>query len=173
VDAHDGRVSARSDGVGCGSTFVVELPALDATRVVLADDMPSAPRSLAAVSGTPVRILVVDDNRDATTILRIALEGRGHLVATAFDGPSALQIAETFAPELALVDIGLPVMDGYELAERLRASSKIPIVAITGYGQQSDRQRTELAGFAAHLVKPVDFTELAALVERLRGHSQT
>ena len=113
---------------------------------------PAAPRSAH-------RILVVDDNRDAAETLATVLELAGHEVRVAFDGPGALAAAEEFKPEAALLDIGLPVMDGYELAGRLRSNpalSGLRLVAITGYGQATDRQRSLAAGFSAHLVKPVD-----------------
>jgi CheY-like chemotaxis protein len=157
--------SAHSDGFGRGSTFVVDLPAVEIHRAP-ADGGTRAVTST-HTAATPLRILVVDDNRDAADILRIALEARGHTIEIAYDGPSALEVAAIHAPQLALVDIGLPVMDGYRLAELLRAAHDIPVVAITGYGQASDRERSAAAGFAAHLVKPVDLGELAALVGRL------
>ena len=115
----------------------------------------------------PLRILIVDDNYEAADVLQIALGALGHSIAIAYNGASALEIAKTHAPQIALVDIGLPVMNGYRLAELLRAEHDIPIVAITGYGQESDRQQTQAAGFAAHLVKPVDLYELEDLVSRL------
>jgi signal transduction histidine kinase len=165
VEAHGGCVTARSDGIGRGSTFVVELPALAVGHTpaeITAPFVPIEPERAAAV-----RILVVDDNRDAADILTIALEGRGHKITIAYDGPSALEIAAANPPQLALVDLGLPGMDGYRLAEALRATYAIPVVAITGFGQEADRKRTSEAGFAAHLVKPVDFNVLAALVQQL------
>jgi len=168
VRAHDGRLYVRSEGVGRGSTFVVELPTSHVLREAARSAVPGPGGArTTSTTATTIRILVVDDNRDAANILRLALEGRGHVVATTYDGPSALELAKTFMPQVALVDIGLPVMDGYRLAELLRASHDLPIVAITGYGQASDRQRTAAGGFAAHLVKPVDFDELNALVQGL------
>ena len=101
-------------------------------------------------------------------MLREVLVAYGHTVRYAHDGPSALRIAEEFLPDLALLDIGLPVMDGYELARRFAAHSSLSttrLVAITGYGQEQDRRRSEAAGFAAHLVKPVDHEQLRLLVE--------
>lgn len=169
VEAHGGTVSVRSDGRGRGSTFVIELPGIELRRAP-ADRSRHAVakrRQLSRVPTRPLRILVVDDNREAADILKIALGAVGHSIALAYDGPSALEIAKTHAPEIALVDLGLPVMNGYRLAELLRATSDIPVVAVTGYGQQCDRQRTQAAGFASHLVKPVDFDELSELVSRL------
>jgi CheY-like chemotaxis protein len=115
-------------------------------------------------------VLVVDDNEDAAQGIAAWLESYGHVVRVAFDGPSALRVAAEQRPQLALVDIGLPVMDGYELAERLRAIPELrdlTLVAVTGYGQTADRARSAAAGFAEHLVKPVALARIAALVERL------
>jgi signal transduction histidine kinase/CheY-like chemotaxis protein len=163
VEAHEGTVSVHSE-IGRGSRFVVELPAL--IRPTNADVSVPVKRVLSA-DVKMVRVLVVDDNEEAADILKIALEAVGHSIAIAYDGPSALEIAKTYAPQVALVDIGLPVMDGYRLAELLRSTYDIPIVAVTGYGQVADRERSLSAGFAAHLVKPVDLGELAELVSRL------
>ena len=168
VEAHGGTVSAHSDGLGRGSTFVVELPAIEDRRATVDGARAvSTLRPLSRGSATPLRILVVDDNHEAADILEIALTALGHSIAIAYDGPSALDLAKTHLPQIALVDLGLPVMDGYRLAELLRADHDIPVVAITGYGQERDRQRTTAAGFAAHLVKPVDLRDLAQLVTRL------
>ena len=162
VEAHGGTVTARSEGAGHGSTFTIELPAVDSAPAREAKKRPAS-----RVATAPLRILIVDDNYEAADILEIALGALGHDIAIAYNGPSALEIARAHKPQIALVDLGLPVMDGYCLAERLRAEHDIPIVAVTGYGQQSDRHRTYEAGFAAHLVKPVDLHELAALVTQL------
>ena len=114
------------------------------------------------------RILIVDDNEDAADMLSDVLRVRGHQTQTAHDGPDALRVAAEFRPDVAFLDIGLPVMDGYELAGRLRelpGLSDLRIIAVTGYGQQADRERANAAGFERHLVKPVDVDDLeAALV---------
>jgi signal transduction histidine kinase len=162
VEAHQGKVSAHSEGVGRGSTFVIELPAID------------GPTPRPNVSGRlerlrPLarsrRVLVVDDNHDAAVALKRVLEALGQVVAVAHDGPSALREATRFEPEIALLDIGLPGMDGYQLAAELRAAPDLRLVAITGYGQPRDRLRSREAGFEKHLVKPVDIEQLAALLE--------
>ena len=115
----------------------------------------------------PISLLVVDDDPFIARLLEIELVAAGYDVRTAGDGPSALAKAEQFQPQVALLDLGLPVMDGYEVAERLRALGTPPLtIAVTGYGQDADRTRSEAAGFAAHFVKPVD---LAALEELLAG----
>ena len=120
----------------------------------------------------PARILVVDDNVDAAVTLATLLRALGHVVETAHDAPSAMAIAKTFRPQIAFLDIGLPVMDGYELARRLQAMYEagremLKLVALTGYGLEPDRERSIEAGFSAHLVKPVDATELQKVVQRL------
>ncbi len=115
------------------------------------------------------RILIVDDNRDTAEMLRTSLEQLGHIVEVAFDGPSALARAETFRPSLVLLDIGLPVMDGYEVARRLKTSytgrDSVRLLALTGYGQEEDRRRAREAGFEHHLVKPIDLDRLHAILE--------
>ena len=112
------------------------------------------------------RILVVDDNTDAAELMAELFQRSGHSIAVAHDGPSALEVAATFAPEVAILDIGLPIMDGYELARRLREQlgATVHLVALTGYGQASDRDRAKAAGFDVHLVKPVDAAALRAAI---------
>ncbi|PTL82795.1 ATP-binding protein [Vitiosangium sp. GDMCC 1.1324] len=170
VTLHGGQVSAHSEGKGRGSEFTVRLPMVEAEPLqATAGPPPLEPKP--PVSGSaPTRVLVVDDNQDAADILAESLELLGCETRIAYDGPSALKIAPTFQPDVALLDIGLPVMDGYELARLLRqqlSSPALRLVAVTGYGQASDRQRSKEAGFDAHLVKPLDFDVLNALIERL------
>ncbi len=168
VALHGGEVSAASEGVGRGSEFRVALPAFDEEK---APTPPPATRARALrPSDAPGRVLVVDDNVDAAESLAEALRAQGHEVDVAHDGPAALALASLRPPALALLDIGLPVMDGYELARRLRAAeglAHVRLVAVTGYGQASDRERSRANGFDEHLVKPVDLDALSALVERL------
>jgi CheY-like chemotaxis protein len=114
------------------------------------------------------RILVVDDNPDAAEGLALGLKLRGYVVRVAYDGPSALDAVQDFQPAVALLDIGLPEMDGYELAEKLRALpglEALRCVAVTGFGQESDRARSRAAGFHAHLVKPADFDSIIRAIE--------
>ncbi len=157
VTQHGGRVSAASAGPGQGSTFTVTLPlAAPVGARAAVDPAASAPRPVAPAGR---RVLVVDDNEDAAELLAELLASYGHEVRVAHDGPSALTLARAFRPEVALVDIGLPVMDGYELGARLRAEPALAglrLVALTGYGQASDRARTREVGFDEHLVKPAD-----------------
>jgi CheY-like chemotaxis protein len=163
TEAHGGTLSVESEGLGKGSTFIVELPAI-ASASVATEAPPAAPLKRPV---TPLRTLIVDDNHDIANAFGMALEASGFTVGIAYDGRSALEIADKLRPQLALIDIGLPGMDGYELAERLRAAHDARIVAISGYGQESDRRRSLEAGFAAHLVKPVDLDVLLDLASRL------
>jgi signal transduction histidine kinase/DNA-binding response OmpR family regulator len=165
VELHGGRASASSDGLGKGSTFVIDLPlAPGAEEIEELSAEPAGTRPAARDASGKRRILVVDDNEDAAESLAEILDELGYQVATAHDGPSALNIVKAFRPDVCLVDIGLPVMDGYELAQQLRGSDALPedarIIAITGYGQEADRRRSREAGFNAHLVKPVSMDAL-------------
>jgi CheY-like chemotaxis protein len=120
------------------------------------------------------RILVVDDNRDAAEMLVEMLQASGYETELAHDGPQALRVAPEFKPTIALLDIGLPVMDGYELARRMQgdpALAEVRLVAITGYGQEEARRRSQEAGFAAHLVRPVLFDALRSVLREIEGGS--
>ena len=170
MELHRGRIWAESDGLQRGAVFHVEVPALEVSEAEM------TPRPADAPSDAPpnVRVLVVDDNEDAATMLTVLLQKRGYETCTAFDGPGALGAVRAFEPDVAILDIGLPVMDGYELAEHLRerlASRPPRFIALTGYGQASDRRRTAEAGFEAHLVKPVDMRALEALLAGRHGSS--
>jgi PAS domain S-box-containing protein len=163
VEMHAGTVEARSAGVGQGTEFVVRLPLLSGPLSLLPRE-PSGPRRAAMA---PRRILVVDDNRDSADSLAMLLRLNGHEVHTAHDGLEALEGAAAFQPQVILLDIGLPRLNGYEAARRIREQQrhKSPtLVALTGWGQEEDRRRSEEAGFDAHLVKPVDFTALTKLL---------
>jgi signal transduction histidine kinase len=163
VELHGGRVFARSEGPGRGSAFRIELP----HTVAFASMAVPIGAGPCARTRPARRVLVVDDNVDAAEILSIALESSGHDVAVAHDGPSALEVAESFRPEVVLLDIGLPGIDGYEVARRLRAdemSSAVRLVALTGYGQPADRARAMQAGFDEHLVKPADLDQVEAAI---------
>ena len=167
VEIHGGTVEARSEGRNRGTEFVVRLPAAAASEGTASES--AAPDSPAAhVERDGIRVLIVDDNVDAAEMMAASLELFGHTTRVAHDGPAALKIVEQFAPDIALLDIGLPVMDGYEVARRLRESPRfMRLVAVTGYGQSTDRQRSEAAGFDAHLVKPVSVDELEAVIRQL------
>jgi two-component system CheB/CheR fusion protein len=167
TELHEGTVEAES-ALGEGSEFILRLP-------VAPDDAPpshiSAPDT-DAPTNHPLRVLVVDDNADASLMLGMLLEALGHEVQTAGDGPAALALALSFHPKVVMLDIGLPGMDGYEVARRIRqdpALTGVILVALTGYGQDSDRQRSRDAGFDHHLVKPADFAKLKEILSAAVG----
>ena len=162
VELHGGRVEARSEGLGHGAEFVVRLPA-----VVPAADGAAADAAGAVRRREGARVLLVEDNDDVADSLTMLLELLGHRVRVAPDGPSALEAARTNVPDVMLVDIGLPGIDGYEVARRVRADDAlrgVVLVALTGYGREEDRARALAAGFDHHLVKPVDPDTLQGLV---------
>jgi PAS domain S-box-containing protein len=166
VRMHGGSVRASSEGPGRGSELVVRLPLAPRAERFPADQ---APRARAASS--PLRVLIVDDNVDAAVALGQLMRILGHEVALAKDGPSALTAAAAVPPDLILLDIGLPGMDGYEVAARLRAAGHghAALVAITGYGRQEDARRSRDAGFDHHLVKPIDLAQLQKIAADLHG----
>ena len=162
VELHGGAVVAASDGAGRGARLSVSLPLAADARAQLAE-----PRRVATRGGAARRILVVEDNPDAAETLREVLELAGHEVAAASDGHEALSMARTFRPEVVLCDIGLPGLDGYEVARRLRKDATLAptfLVALTGYAQPQDRRRAEEAGFDRHLAKPPDLDALDLLL---------
>jgi signal transduction histidine kinase len=197
TEKHGGTVTAHSEGRGRGSAFTVRLPRASAAAVAASPTAPATtaepggpggpgdqgdpgdpggPAGSAGPGGSgvrrqrhpPRRVLLVDDNEDAAWILSETLSHIGHDVRCAHDGPSALRAALEHVPEVALIDIGLPVMDGYELAARLRAEPRLAgvrLIALTGYAQPGDRQRSSDAGFAAHLVKPVSISVLLEAID--------
>jgi PAS domain S-box-containing protein len=166
AELHGGSIQAFSEGVGRGATFVLRLPLAQEQL----DSPPSTPpRAGSEHAQATFMVLIVDDNRDAADSMAALLEMRGHRVAVAYDGPSALDAARRHAPEVVLLDIGLPGMDGYEVGERLRSMEQTRaslIVALTGYGQAEDRQRSVQSHLDGHLVKPIDYQTLCAVIER-------
>lgn len=166
VELHGGSVTARSEGPGRGSEFVVRLPRSNPNETlspvvqsVQANSEPSEPRP---------KVLVVDDNEDSASMLSEALQELGCETETAFDGPSAVRAAKRFRPQVVLLDIGLPVMDGFEVARLLRQEpglTPLKLVAITGYARSSDQEKGIEAGFDEHLAKPVDIDKLRELLE--------
>jgi signal transduction histidine kinase len=170
VEMHGGSVSARSEGVGAGSEFEIRLPLL-MEKVEPGERGESAPRD--GPADAPMarrRILLADDNADALESLATVLRMHGHEVFSAANGAAALETAARHVPEVALLDIGMPVIDGYEVARRIRAQEwgkAVTLVALTGWGQESDRRRSREAGFDRHLVKPLDLDKLSALLAEL------
>ncbi|WP_437967171.1 ATP-binding protein [Sorangium sp. So ce260] len=163
AELHGGRVEAVSAGPGEGTAISVWLPLAGASAESAAAPVTEIPRSGASA----LRVLLVDDNVDAAEGLRRILQLHGHTVSMAHDGPAALETARASKPELVLLDIGLPGMDGYEVVRRLRAEPELRrsyIAAVSGYGQDQDRRRSREAGFDAHLTKPVATAQLLALV---------
>ncbi len=169
VEMHGGSVQAFSEGPGRGSEFVVRLPLQGDQPAPAA---PEAPRPAEAEAALPGRVLVVDDNTDAAESLAMLLGISGHEVRVVHNGPDALEAAEDFHPEVVLLDIGLPGLDGYGVARRLRerpATRDVLLIAVSGYGQEEDRRRSREAGFDYHLIKPVDFADLQQLIPALRA----
>jgi two-component system, chemotaxis family, CheB/CheR fusion protein len=171
TEMHGGTVEARSGGVGQGSEFVVRLPIAVETATPA-----SPPRATESVAPTPLRILIVDDNRDSADMLDLLLKRAGHETHTAHDGLAAVEAATSLDPDVILLDIGLPVLNGYEAARRIReqqSQKRRPLlVALTGWGQDEDRRRSREAGFDAHVVKPVNDTVLNRLLAELDAGRQ-
>ena len=172
VEMHGGSITAQSAGAGAGSEFLLRLPLL-----AVAGTRPEDEAGLRSSRDEPTvsrRILVADDNADALETLATVLRLRGHEVYSAPNGALALETAVRHMPEVALLDIGMPLLDGYEVARRIRAQEwgkAVTLVALTGWGQESDRRRSQDAGFDTHLVKPLDLEKLNALLARLPAHA--
>jgi len=166
AEMHGGTIEAHSEGLGKGSTLVVRLPL---------SVPPTAPRDVSAPRSAqlpPLRILVVDDNRDAAASLEMVLGELGAQVQVSHDGSSALEAFAHFAPEVVLLDIGMPGMDGYEVARALRERDperRTTLVALTGFGQEEARRRAHEAGCEHHLVKPAEFERLQRLLAEIAG----
>lgn len=166
VQQHGGSVEARSAGLGHGSEFVVRLPIL--SEAPPPDPLPPS----TVVREAPCRMLIVDDNTDAARSLTTLQKRRGHEVRTAFTGPDALTAAEEFLPEVVLLDIGLPGMDGYEVARRIRGSPALAgafLIAMSGYGREDDLDDARAAGFDGYLVKPMPLAQLSEMVRTRIG----
>ena len=173
VALHGGRVSAHSEGLGQGSEFTIRLPLLPTLQVLPDAATPPQPHreAPAAAATGPLRVLVVDDNADAAQMLATLLEAHGHIVSVEYEGTGGFARALRERPEVMLLDIGLPDMDGHELARHLRASSDTAgafLIALTGYGRSEDRERAREAGFDRHLVKPADLSELLRMLAEVR-----
>ncbi len=168
VELHGGVVTVASEGRGKGTEFTVQLPTV--ARPAAATSPTHVVSATANEHGIPRKLLIVDDNVDAAESLRMLLEMEGHQVEVAHEGEGALRKAETFKPHAALLDIGLPGMDGYELARRLRDAgdgNQPWLIALSGYGQDTHRRYAEDAGFDRYVVKPVDYDALKTLLDSL------
>ncbi|MGH8589828.1 MAG: ATP-binding response regulator [Gammaproteobacteria bacterium] len=168
VKLHGGTVEVHSGGLGQGSEFMVRLPIL----VETATPPPPEPTVSEPTLTTPRRILVVDDNRDSAGSLAILLELTGNETHTAYDGLEAVEAAATFRPDVILLDIGLPNLNGFEAARKIREQpwgQGMVLVALTGWGQEEDRRRSEEVGFNAHMVKPVDYAALTKLLAEMQA----
>jgi CheY-like chemotaxis protein len=166
VELHGGSVEAHSAGAGMGAEFTVRLP-------LLPNDVraSTSAQSAAQAAGPSRRVLIVDDNRDSASSLRTMLRMDGHQVEVVADGASAVEAARKLRAQVVLLDIGLPDMDGYEVARALRAhpqTREALIIATTGYGRSQDREKSRRAGIDAHLTKPIDMEQLAELLTRGR-----
>jgi CheY-like chemotaxis protein len=162
VEMHQGTVSAASEGIGRGCAFSIRLPRMAAPHRAAADRI--------CTTGAKRRILVVDDNSDVADSLAMLLRLDGHEVEIAYSAAETFQAAQRMKPEAVFLDIGLPEMDGYEIARRLRADPAVKqahLIALTGYGQEHDRERTRKAGFCAHLVKPADIETVNQILASL------
>jgi CheY-like chemotaxis protein len=170
IEQHNGTIEAKSGGRGTGSEFVVHLPV--AAEAPIAGNRASPSGSLQEQTMKPTRILVVDDREMQARSLALLLESMGHQVRIATNGHQALNVAMEFLPEVALVDIGLPDMTGYEVARRLReqpALKNMLLIAQTGWGRDEDRERAHEAGFDHHMAKPLNHDELFRLIAHARG----
>jgi CheY-like chemotaxis protein len=168
VEMHGGSVEAHSEGAGKGSEFVVRLPLAPAATA--RPPRPAGKTSRQVAPDNQRRILVVDDNVDAAQSLERLLRTDGHSVSTVYTGSAAVHAAATFEPDVVLLDIGLPDVDGYEVARQIRSSAagkEVILIAVTGWGQPEDRQRALEAGFHHHLTKPVEYAALSELLDRL------
>jgi CheY-like chemotaxis protein len=166
VERHSGTIEARSDGPGLGSQFIVTLPLSEARQTVAVE-----PAIVPLVSPTGCRVLVAEDDRDAAEMMTAMLRYKGHDVRTAADGVQAAEIAFGFRPQIAFVDIGMPRMDGYEAARRIRAAlgATVTLVALTGWGMDEDKRRSREAGFDHHVTKPPEPETIDRLISLSLG----
>jgi CheY-like chemotaxis protein len=165
VQMHGGSIEAKSAGRGQGSEFIVRLPVMIESQGAPADATTASPEPAHAY-----RVLVVDDNQDAASSLALLLQIAGHQTFRAHDGPTALEAAAQHRPDIVLLDIGLPTLNGYEVCRRIREQPwgrDMLLIALTGWGQDEDRRKSHDAGFDGHLVKPVDYAALTTLLDSM------
>jgi CheY-like chemotaxis protein len=162
---HHGHIVAESEGPGRGSRFTIRLPLAAAQpRALTRQD------TRAKASAVGRRILVADDNRDLLELMQEMLEHHGHEIRIAYNGPDAVQICEEFKPDIVFLDIGLPGLNGYEVAKQIRkgaSCTKMQIVAVTGFARDADRTRALESGFNEHVAKPIDFDRISKLLQKL------
>ena len=165
VELHGGIVEAKSEGLGKGSEFIVRIPAVPAQR-----EQVQSPEGTTATAQKPRRVLIADDNVDSATVLAILLRASGHEVQTVHDGMAALESSKSFRPDLVILDIGMPKVNGYDVARQIRSrgDSHVTLVAITGWGQEEDKRRARESGFDQHLTKPVDVAALERILAEMR-----
>jgi CheY-like chemotaxis protein len=169
VEMHGGTVIVESEGLGKGSTFTVRLPIDQEMTATPLDPLIQAPRAVVPSRPVSRRVLVVDDNEDGADSLAAILQFAGHETATCYNGLDAIEKVSSFRPEIVFLDIGLPGIDGYEVARRLRADDRTAetmFVALTGWGSEEDKQKSMDAGFHFHLTKPVLSDAVAELLCR-------
>jgi CheY-like chemotaxis protein len=165
VEMHEGSVTAHSQGLGHGSEFVIRVPLAVGTDEAQGERAPARQ----PIAGRSLRILIVDDNRDGADMLSLTLGLLGHQVTTVYEPLKAVAAAESFLPDVAFLDIGMPELNGYDLAALLRRqpwASNLMLVALTGWGQEESRQRSAAAGFDEHLVKPIELETIDRICER-------
>jgi two-component system CheB/CheR fusion protein len=171
VEMHGGTLEARSEGPGKGSEFIVRLPVDDSDPAhAQGQSFPKEPTQTS--EGKPMHVLIVDDNEDTTETAALLFGAWDHEIRVAHTGPEALLVASDFEPEVILLDIGLPEMDGYEVARRLRQDPRFKdtlMIAVSGYGRNTDQQLSREAGFDEHLTKPVDLKTLNRLLSEKVG----
>jgi CheY-like chemotaxis protein len=173
VGMHGGRVEAHSDGIGLGSEFVTYLPLVECNHQ--STESAGAPNGCKQPALAAHRVLLVDDNRDSADTLAMLLKLLGTEVKIAYDGKSALEALRIYRPSVLLLDIGMPGMDGYDVARQVRQNAEfcdLILIALTGWGQDEDRRRTKEAGFDHHLVKPVEIGTLQGLFATLEGRNR-
>jgi len=167
VELHGGTIEARSDGPNMGSEFVVRLPLSRDAKV-------EHERKVLPARGPRRRVVIVEDQLDAREMMRMLLESLDHVVLDAADGASALELIEREKPDAALIDIGLPEMNGYEVAQRIRENKELQnvmLVALTGYGAAADITAARSAGFDAHIIKPADLSRIEEVLSTMKAES--